>query len=178
MRIGVVSDTHGHKDNLKKVFELLVEKNIDVFCHLGDDYDDMRIIKAPENIKIVQVPGVFSDYYKDPKIPNRITEVWNGKRFLLTHTRTVHKNDLEGDPDPEALVKEGKIDVMLFGHTHIPAIIMEGKTLLFNPGHLKDEDKKGFSPTYGILEVEKNTVLAQIFELFSGKVIYQGKMAF
>jgi len=176
MRIGVVSDTHGHVENLKELFNRLSEKKINVFCHLGDDYDDMKGIKDTRGIKIVQVPGVFSEYYKRPDIPNRVIEEWEGKRFLLTHTKTAHKNDLDTDLDPEKIMNEGKADIMLFGHTHIPAIIMEGKKLLFNPGHLKDEDKKGFPPTYGFIEIDKEIIKARIIEFKTEKVLYEGEM--
>ncbi len=176
MRIGVVSDTHNHVENLKELFNRLLEKKIDVFCHLGDDYDDMKEIKETKGVKIVQVPGVFSEYYKKPDIPNRLIEEWEGKWFLLTHTRAVHKNDLDTDPDPEKIMNERKADIMLFGHTHIPAIIMEGKALLFNPGHLKDKDKKGFPPTYGLIEIDRGIVKAQIIEFKTEKVLYKGEM--
>ncbi len=178
MRIGVVSDTHGHIENLKEALKALLEMKIEVFCHLGDDYDDMRDVNVPSEIQVIQVPGVFSEYYKDPNIPNRLIMQWEGKSFLLTHTRTSHKNDLKEDPDPEELLEKGKVDAVLYGHTHIPAIIMEGKSFLFNPGHLKDEDKKGFPPTFGLISVEKDHITAQIFELKTQKILYQAKLIF
>jgi len=176
MRIGVVSDTHGYTENLKKAVRILSEMNINLLCHLGDNYDDMKKVDLPSGIELIQVPGVFSEYYKDPDIPNRLIMQWKGRKFLLTHTRTAHENDLKEDPDPEQLLEKGEIDAVLYGHTHIPAIIMEGKNLLFNPGHLKDEDKKGFPPTFGLILVEEDHITAQILELNSKKTLYQAKL--
>ncbi len=175
MKIGVVSDSHGHIENLRRALRALLEEGIEVFCHLGDDYDDLEAVEVPSGVEVLRVPGVFSEYYRDPSIPNRVLKEWGGKRFLLTHTRSRHQNDLPDDLDPEVLVKEGRVDVVFYGHTHIPEVSVRDEVLFLNPGHLKDEDKKGHPPTYGMVEVEGGRVGAKIFDLYSGEILYEGR---
>lgn len=167
----MVSDSHGHVENLKRAFRALLGRGIEVFCHLGDDYDDMRALEVG-TLEVVQVPGVFSSYYRDPAIPNRVIKSWGGKRFLLTNTKVRHENDLQGDPDPQELVAKGEVDVVLYGHSHIPEVSAQGGVLFLNPGHLKEEDKKGYPPTYGLVEVEGERVSGMVYDLYSGEVLF------
>lgn len=176
MKIGVLSDTHGHLENLQRALKALGERGVDVICHLGDDYDDIKAVKVPSGAEVVQVPGVFSPYYRDPKIPNRLLKHWEGWRFLLTHTRARHENDLPSDPDPEELSKRGEVEVVFYGHSHVPEVRVQGGVLFLNPGHLKDDDKKGHPPTYGLVEVEEGWVLGRVFDLYSGEVLYEGRV--
>jgi len=171
MKIGVVSDSHGHIENLRRALRALLERGIQVFCHLGDDYEDMRALEAG-TLAVVQVPGVFSSYYRDPAVPNRVLRSWGGKRFLLTHTKVRHENDLRGDPDPRELVAKGEVDGILYGHSHTPEVLAEQGVLFLNPGHLKDEDKKGYPPTYGLVEVKGEALSGMVYDLYSGEVLF------
>ena len=169
MKIGVVSDTHGHIENLQKAIKALEGMGAQVICHLGDDYDDLKAVQFPRRMELVQVPGVFSTYYRDPEIPNRVVREWEGKRFLLTHTRGRHENDLPTDPDPQELVSRHEVDVVLYGHSHIPDLKEEEGVLWINPGHLKDEDKKGYPPTFALISLEGSDLQVKVFELYSLK---------
>ncbi|HIE13063.1 MAG TPA: YfcE family phosphodiesterase, partial [Desulfotomaculum sp.] len=88
----------------------------------------------------------------------------------FTHTRSAHKNDLPGDPNPEELAAKGEVDIVAFGHTHIPEVRWEGGVLWVNPGHLKEQDKKGYSPSFGLLDLKQGTVKARLVDLHSGVV--------
>ena len=61
----------------------------------------------------------------------------------MSHTDVSHANDRRDDPKPEDLIAAGRVDVLLSGHSHKPLICKEDGLLRVNPGHLKDEDKKG-----------------------------------
>jgi hypothetical protein len=159
MRIGVVSDSHGEVDNLKKAAEKLVKDHkVKVIVHLGDDFDDPEVLKHLD-VKIVKVPGVFSAYYQDNNIPNRVIETFDDRRVLITHTRYSHENDLPEDIKPEEITN---IDAVLYGHTHIPAIDEERGIIYINPGHLKTEDKKGFPPSFAVVDFGE-----RIFNIFN-----------
>lgn len=162
MKLGVISDTHKHIVNLSKAVKFLRERGVDRIIHLGDDYTDADEIGERD---IIRVPGVFSDAYQDKGIKNRRIENFGGWRFLLTHTLTSHPNDLPEDPSPEALITSGQVNVVLFGHTHTPEIYQEKGTIFLNPGHLKNEDKKGFPPTFGYIDLTINRLLICIYDL-------------
>jgi len=169
MRIGVVSDSHGEIENLRKAALWLIDKqNVEAIVHLGDNYEDTCIFENLD-VKIIKVPGVFSDYYQDKNIPNRVIETFNDRKTLITHTECCHENDLPGDLKPEELVSKKSVDVILYGHSHIPKIEQKHSILYINPGHLKSDDKKGYSPTFAVVDFQKQ-ISVIIFNLM-GKVI-------
>ncbi len=157
MRVLVISDSHGEIDNIIQISKVVREENISKVIHLGDDYDDVNFL-IKEGIEIERIPGVFSGYYSEKDIPNRKILEIEGWRVLLTHTKERHENDLSGDISPEDSVKNGAIDIVLYGHTHIPAIAKEGTVYLLNPGHLKATDKKGYQPSFAVLDIEKDNI--------------------
>jgi len=170
--LGVVSDTHKHIVNLSKALDFLQKQGVDKIIHLGDDYTDIDQL-AEQNI--MRVPGVFSDAYQDEKIQNRRVENFAGWRFLLSHTISSHPNDLPGDPKPEELIKEQKVHVVLYGHTHVPEIKQDRRVIFINPGHLKNEDKRGFPPTFGYVELAIDKILVRIYALRDGAVLYEDR---
>ena len=126
MKIGIVSDTHGFVENFKEVIQYFKKNGIETIIHLGDDWADTKILEK-EKIPFLRVPGVYCPEYKDPLIPNRTVRRFEGARTLISHTEKSHKNDLSSDIKPEELIKKGEIDVILFGHSHIPLLeIKEG----------------------------------------------------
>jgi putative phosphoesterase len=172
MNIGVVSDSHGHIENLRLAVKALYKTGAKVIVHLGDDYDDVKALSEQERTMIIQVPGVFSPYYQDPAIPNRVIEEWEEVRVLLTHTPEAHKHDLPADLDPKAVAVKGEIRVVLSGHTHIPEVKEEGGVVWVNPGHIKDDDKKGYPPTYALLEISGTEIRVRIVDLYTGQELF------
>lgn len=172
MKLGVLSDTHKHIANLSNAVRQLKEIGVDKFIHLGDDYTDFDEIGERDALC---VPGVFSDAYQNKNIRNRIVENFAGWRFLLTHTLTSHHNDLPDDLRPESLIETQQIHVVLYGHTHVPEIREERGVIFFNPGHLKNEDKRGFPPTFGHLELTIDKMLARIYRLRDYSILIEAK---
>jgi putative phosphoesterase len=172
MKIGVVSDSHGHIENLRRAVKDMREAGVDVIVHLGDDYDDVKAFSDQEGTSIIQVPGVFSPYYQDPGIPNRVIEEWEGVRVLLTHTPEPHKHDLPTDLDPAAVVARGEVRMVLSGHSHIPEVQEKGGVVWVNPGHVKDDDKKGYPPTYALLEITDTEIRVRIVDLYAGQELF------
>jgi putative phosphoesterase len=173
LNVVVLSDTHGNLKGLREAVKgILSRHSVDLFVHLGDDYRDAEVFDE-FGCEYVRVPGVYSDYYADRSVPNRIVKDFEGWRFLLSHTDQSHANDLRGDLRPERLVADGRIDILLSGHSHVPKIDAQDGILLVNPGHLKDEDKKGHRPTYALLGVRKAGIRAALIEAETGKVLGQ-----
>jgi len=88
---------------------------------------------------------------------------------LITHTECCHENDLPDDIKPEELVSKKAVDVVLYGHTHIPRIEQRQSALYINPGHLKTEDKKGYPPTIAVVDF-KDQISVNIFNLMSKSI--------
>lgn len=151
MKFAVMSDSHGHIENVERLAARLIEAGVRHAIHLGDNYDDASPLIAA-GLEVLRVPGVYSERYQDPNIPNRLLTELGGLKILLTHTDAPHKNDGPEDEDPARTAAREKPDLVLFGHTHLPAIEKRQGVLWVNPGHLKPEDKKGALPSYAIVD--------------------------
>jgi len=179
VRLGLVSDTHGELANVREAARRLKDEwQVDVIAHLGDECEDVAALREYWDGEVIQVPGVFCEHYRDPTIPNRIVKKLAGHRVLFTHTQNAHKNDLPGDPKPEDLAARREVDIVAFGHTHVPEIRSEEGILWINPGHLKDHDKKGHAPTFAVLDLDPETVTVRLVDLQSGVVFqeWQGRL--
>ena len=162
MKICFISDTHKNILNLNKAIKFLKNLGTKNIIHLGDDYTDVDDA-GEENI--LRVPGVYSDVYKNPHVPNRRIENYVGWKILLSHTVLSHPNDLAEDIKPEGLIQNREVDIVLYGHTHVPGIEKDKNIISINPGHLKDEDKNGYPPTFGYLEITEKELLVRIYAL-------------
>jgi len=99
----------------------------------------------------------------------------NGWIALATHSHSRHENDLPWDPDPKELAERGAIDIILHGHTHIPRVEEELGIIYINPGHMKSHDKKGYPPTFSVIEGGEE-LRVKILDL-SGRVIIERNFA-
>ncbi|AIY86275.1 MULTISPECIES: metallophosphoesterase [unclassified Thermotoga] len=128
----ILSDTHDNMEVLKKVEELLSEKNIEKIFHCGDfvaPFTLGRLIKEG-----VDFYGVFGNNdgevllldkrsggrIKKPPISLEI----DGLRIAMMHEPVLL----------DAIVRSQEFDLILYGHTHRVDVRKEGKTLVVNPG--------------------------------------------
>ncbi|MBW2060208.1 MAG: YfcE family phosphodiesterase [Deltaproteobacteria bacterium] len=172
MKFAVISDSHGETDNVRRLAEHLCNIGIKHVIHLGDDYDDADVL-SEAGLEVLRVPGVFSDYYQDPDIPNRLFSELGGLKILLTHADAPHKNDRPEDGDPAELAREKKPDLVLFGHSHLPVIEERAGILWVNPGHLKTADKKGAPPSYALIDTETTPCQIQIRAFEDDRVLME-----
>lgn len=174
MKVGIVSDSHQNLVNLKEAGNFLYMQGVEILVHLGDNFDDMITLKDLSLEKII-IPGVYTlKYYHSTDIPNRLIKKWEGWKVLLTHSPKSHENDLTTDLKPEEITRGKEVDVVIYGHTHIPKARKEKGIIWINPGHLKDEDKKGYKPTMAIVEFNPGNLKVKIIELVSKKEFLSG----
>ena len=171
MKIIVISDTHGELDQVDFLIGKLKNEKPDLIIHLGDDSPDTKPIEDA-GFKIIKVPGVFEEVYKDVKITNRIIVKLGNWYVLLTHTPESHKNDLPTDPKPEELVSMRAVDAVFHGHTHIPRLEEINDIVYLNPGHLKKSDKKGWPATYAVVIVEDEKLSIEVRKLSDDDTLY------
>ncbi len=169
MKIGVLSDSHHEHENLEEAIAFLKKNGIKLLIHLGDDYNDLENTVEKN---VIRVPGLYCDAYLKPYVPNRRIEEIEGWNVLLTHTPESTLDDLPDDPHPEDLINNQDIDIMLFGHTHIPEIKMENDIVFVNPGHLRREDKKGHPATFALIDISAHKLFITIYKL-SDKSVYK-----
>jgi putative phosphoesterase len=137
MRIGIVSDTHGHLGNTKKAVEALASHGVECVLHCGD-------IGSSEIVPLFgrwPTHFVFGNCDHDQDELTRVIELTEqtshgqfgsielgGCRIGLLHG---HDSRLFRET-----IASQKYGLVCYGHTHIPEHHYAGETLVLNPGAL------------------------------------------
>lgn len=175
MRVAVVSDSHGNTQALERLASLLSGKGIPMVLHLGDDYRDLGFLSS-RGLEVIGVPGVYCPEYADARIPNRRLVELAGVKLFLTHTDSRHRHDRPGDPDPQEAAWEA--DLILYGHTHVPALEERESGFWLNPGHLKGKTDRGQPATYALLTLHGREAEVEIRRLEDDGVILSRRLSF
>jgi putative phosphoesterase len=124
MKIGVISDTHGHLD--PQVASLF--GGVEHILHGGDIGPPAVILELEQ---IAPVTAVLGNNDTGPEF--RDTEVieLGGRKFLVHHIVDV-RSPAE---DLRRRLERERPDVVVFGHTHKPFQAQIGGTLFLNPGY-------------------------------------------
>jgi putative phosphoesterase len=167
MLLGILSDSHGNVEAIQEVSYRFLAAKVNQVLHLGDDYLDILFFEAA-HFKVLAVPGLYCPEYRDPTIPNRRIEDLGGVKILMTHSHEMSKFDQPGDLDPEGTAQ---VDIVLYGHTHIPKIQEKQGVLWVNPGHLKAHDRRGYPLSYALMHLTPPTVDVRILTLATGQTL-------
>jgi uncharacterized protein len=137
MRIGVISDTHGHVMNTLAAVRMLDSLQVEAVLHAGD-------IGSPEIPKLLTTwptHFVFGNCDHDPDSLRSAIEqsrlICHGRfgDFELAGRRIalIHSDDARLF---RRVCTSGDYDLVCYGHTHIAEQHREGTTLILNPGAL------------------------------------------
>lgn len=137
MRIGIVSDTHGHLANTRKAVAELAARDVDFVLHCGD-------IGSAEIVPLFAhwpTHFVFGNCDHDPAELARTIELWEqtshgqfgsleleGCRIALLHGHDARRL--------RETIASQEHRLVCYGHTHVPEHHYEGETLVLNPGAL------------------------------------------
>lgn len=137
MRLGVVSDTHGHVEYARQAVRTLEKFHVDRVMHCGDiGSNEVVELFAPWQTDFV---GGNCDHHPE-RLAAAIAEAGqtfhprfgelhlDGKRIALLH----------GDDRAKFLevTESNEWDLVCYGHTHVAAIDRRDRTLIVNPGAL------------------------------------------
>ena len=158
MKIGVVADTHS-----REVPESLWEdfKSVDLIIHAGDfcSLKDYEKFKKEKVLKAVF--GNMDDDHLRKLLPESMIFECDSIRFGLYHGEGPAKRVLEFAQ--EKFGKE-KVDVVIFGHSHIAVNQTIAGVLYLNPGSPNDIIS-ATQCTYGIIEIKNRKISAKITNL-------------
>jgi putative phosphoesterase len=150
MRIGIVADTHMPR-SAKKLPDALVKglQGVHSILHLGD-WTSLNVAEWLEQIAPVDgVAGNNDGEAVAARFGRKKVLELAGYRIGMVHGDGIRKTT-------EARAWEAfageRVDVILFGHSHIPLGKQEKGVLLFNPGSPTDKRRQPLF-SYGILEL-------------------------
>ena len=160
MRVGLLSDTHG---NLKVARAALQQMGrIQVFLHAGDYYEDAAKLALMPELATSEVHSVVGNCDYRVKGPKEEVFSVEGRRILLTHG---HQYDVKRTFDRLFYrAREARVDVVVYGHTHVAGYFDEESILFVNPGspYLPRGREAG---SFAVLEITSKGVLPQILTL-------------
>jgi uncharacterized protein len=153
IRIGVISDTHGHFDLAIPEFF----KGVDHILHSGDIGLPWLILELQEIAPVTAVLGNV-----DSGLEFKETEVieLGGRKFLIHHVVDVENPD---EKIKRRIVRENP-DVVVFGHTHRRFCKTIGQTLYFNSGYAGTQRFR-LPRGVGILTCDERGITADFLDL-------------
>jgi hypothetical protein len=149
VKIGVISDTHlgGYDDKLKSIVARHFN-DADIILHAGDIVD-IGVLDIFEQKEVKAVCGNMDNYKTRERLPEQLIFEIKGFKIGLIHGW--------GSPcgiEEKILERIGKVDCVVYGHTHKPANHKKDNVLFFNPGSAAQRHFAS-SRTIGILEIDK-----------------------
>ena len=146
MKIIVISDTHGHIEELDNVLE--IEGMPDLLLHCGDICGDEERLRSRLVCPCRMVGGNMDFSWQLPA--DALVDAEDRKIFL-THGHRLGVNFDTLTLAEEALVCEA--DIALYGHTHVPDIHEEEGIIVMNPGSLCFPRQSGRRKSYGVIRI-------------------------
>lgn len=151
MKLGIVSDSHDHIENLRRAIEALRQAGASVLIHCGDFCAPFMIKElAAFEGEVHCVFGNTDDRFLSTRIADAsgvhlhgdVAEIeLGGKRIAVHHFPLL----------AEGLASMGRYDAVFYGHDHQAAQRRIGETLLANPGEVMG---KGGRITAGLYDTE------------------------
>ncbi len=150
MRILVVSDTHGHEENLEQVLQDIGMP--DCVIHLGDYEGGEAHIQEMVSCPLYMVAGNCDFFSRQPL--TQIAEI-GGMRILITHGHYFYVS-VVGTTDLIEEARANGCNVAMFGHTHKPYLDQSDAGIaVLNPGSLSFPRQDDRRPSYALMTVEE-----------------------
>lgn len=155
MKIAVLSDTHGNYPLAIKMLDRIAD--LDCIIHLGDVLHDADIIEQALCLPVIKLAGNCDSA---PKAKRELLLNISGRSLFLSHGDLYRvKNGIDKIYERASSVSA---DIVLYGHTHIPAVQKKGEILLVNPGSLKEAE---VPQSLAIIHLNETEVSAEIIML-------------
>ena len=159
--VGVVSDTHlprFGKTLPSPLMRGLKKAGVQAIVHCGDATERLALDLCAELAPVYAVAGNNDSKPLQRSLPNRRVLELGSVRIGVVHGHA-GRGRTTMDRACSAFAEE-RVDVVLFGHSHIPFRIRRHGVLLFNPGSPTD---KRINPayTYGVLRISQGRVRAE-----------------
>ncbi len=154
LRFLIFSDTHGIREPMLELYRRYPNDGI---IHLGDHIADARwLLERTNGHPVYRVKGNCDYGATGPE--DQLLEL-GGVKILIMHGHRFGVKSGCGGALAEA--KRRGVDVLLFGHTHIPFMEEREGILMMNPGSLRNPNRE-----YGIIEIENAKAKGALLHLY------------
>ena len=165
MKIGIISDTHGHEMAWADAYEKYF-RDADMILHAGDvlyhgprnprkaDYNPAGLVSR---INSCPVPVVIAKGNCDSDVDASCLElpilapyayvVYEGLRIIVTHGDAVMTDEAK-----DALARHLRADLFISGHIHTTILEKRGQTVFLNPGSAALSKREDGKNTIAVLE--------------------------
>ncbi|MFH1665208.1 MAG: metallophosphoesterase family protein [Candidatus Omnitrophota bacterium] len=160
MKIGVVSDTHipvAAASLPKKMLDHF--KGCDLIIHAGDMVEMSVIKELGKCAETKAVRGNMDDNEVRKNFPEKLIIDAGGKKIGVVHGKGPGDKVLQ----MAAAAFEGKLDIIIFGHSHSPLNEKKDGTLFFNPGSATDRVFAKYR-SFGMIEIEGDDIRSEIIK--------------
>ncbi|MBI5250871.1 MAG: metallophosphoesterase family protein [Desulfomonile tiedjei] len=161
MKIGVVSDTHLRIPN--EVLDFILEevfRDASMILHAGDIIG-RKVLDRLEEREVIAVCGNMDDFEVAEALPQTRIISAAGKSIGLIHGWGA-KDGLE-NRIIEKFADE-KLDLIVYGHSHVPLWTRLSNVYLFNPGSAS-QNRYSDQATVGLIDITNDTISAKILTL-------------
>jgi uncharacterized protein len=147
-RIGVIADTHGYLD--PRVLEIFA--GVQHIIHAGDVVDPEILSELRRVAPLTAVAGNLDKGELAAGLPREASGEVGGVRFVVAHKPgRLRKRLAAGKIDiPKGL----KLDLIVWGHEHVPSATWVDGTLHLNPGTASSPEAEDDGPTVAIVQTE------------------------
>lgn len=147
MRILIISDSHGVTSTLEKFLQKAGKA--DMLIHLGDVGKDVEYIRKYAGCETHIIAGNNDFNYDIPE--EEILQIGKYKVWI-THGHKYHVNWSLDHIADEAVCCG--MDVVMFGHTHVPLVAYKKNIIVVNPGSIALPRQDNRKASYAIMELD------------------------
>jgi uncharacterized protein len=146
MTIGVIADTHIYTGSKREIHpsitNLFLRAGVGLMIHLGDANSRSVLEEVAEIAPLIAVPGNNDD----EELQNILSET---TRFQVGKFTFGVLHGHGGRSAKQEAIRRwaGKVDCVMFGHSHMPLVDRVQGTVLFNPGSATE---RRWHPHFGI----------------------------
>jgi len=155
VKLAILSDTHG----LLRPELLPWLASVDCILHAGDIGFVDLLIELETFAPVAAVWGNTDGFALRSRVPEVARRSWEGYEVTILHGHQL------GMPSAERLVElHPEVDLLVFGHTHVPEIRRIGRTLAVNPGSCGYR-RGHLLPTFVLADLSPGGITTELIEI-------------
>ena len=163
MKLGIMSDNHGHLTPVNRALRVFDEHGVEVICHCGDlgNVDTLNLLAGRRFWFVLGNTDVPDNSWR-PLVRSCGT-AWPDEVPVVIKVRGVSIGLCHGhEPGFRRVCRSGLYDYVFHGHTHAAADHHVGSTRIVNPGALS----RALTKTVAILDIDRD--ILGFYDITSG----------